>query len=406
MRAQLLIRLDRSLGFGLLLLYGIGTTVGAGIYALVGEIVGIAGWLAPWSFLVASLMAGLTAMSFAELSGRFPRAAGTALYVQEGLGAPGLARLVGVLVILSGMVSSAALVNGMTGYVQAMVEVPEAVLIPAVVTGLALIAVWGIEQSAWVAGVISLVEVGGLVWIILLSMSSVDLAAVDWTVFRPHSGAVLPVLAGAVLSFYAYIGFEDMVEVAEEVRDVRRTLPRTILVTLLLTSLIYVLLLVAVLVAVGPDFLAGATAPLAAVHGALTGGEGRILGVIALFAIINGALIQIIMASRVVYGLAARGQLPAAFAYVQPRFRTPVVATLTVASGILLLALIGHLSGLAETTSVLMLSVFALANLALWRLKGRGAAPEGVWQVPRLLPLLGFVVCSYFVAHAISGWLA
>ncbi len=397
-------RLDRSLGFGLLLLYGVGTTVGAGIYALVGEIVAIAGWLAPWSFVVASLMAGLTAMSFAELSGRHPRAAGTALYVQEGLGSQALARLVGVLVILSGTVSSAALVNGMTGYVHTFLQVPDALLIPMVVLALAAIAVWGIEQSAWVAGMISVIEVGGLVWIILLSLSSTDLAAVDWMAFRPHGGAVLPVLAGAVLSFYAYIGFEDMVEVAEEVRDVRRTLPRAILATLVLTSLIYVLLLVAVLVAVGPEVLAGAAAPLVVVHGALTDGGGRLLGVIALLAIVNGALIQIVMASRVVYGLASRGQLPAVFAYVEPRLRTPVVATLAVAGAILVLALLGHLSGLAETTSVLMLTVFALANLALWRLKGRSTAPAGVWQVPRPLPLLGFVVCTWFVGHAISGW--
>lgn len=399
-------RLDRRLEFGLLLMYGIGTTVGAGIYALVGEIVGIAGWLAPWSFLLASLMAGLTAMSFAELSGRYPRAAGTALYVQEGLNSLALARVVGVLVILSGAVSSAALVHGMSGYLQAFVHIPETLLIPGVVILLTVIAVWGIEQSAWVAGMISVVEVGGLVWIILLSLSSADPAAVDWTVFRPHGDAFLPVLAGAVLSFYAYIGFEDMVEVAEEVRDVRHTLPRAILATLLITSLIYVLLLVAVLVAVGPDRLAGSAAPLAMVHGVLTGGEGRALGVIALFAIVNGALIQIVMASRVVYGLASRGQLPAALAYVQPRLRTPVVATLTVAVAILVLALVGHLSGLAQTTSVLMLTVFALANLALWRLKGRGPAPEGVWHVPRLFPLLGFAVCTAFVLHAFSRWLA
>jgi amino acid transporter len=292
----------------------------------------------------------------------------------------------------------------MTGYVHTFLQVPDALLIPMVVLALAAIAVWGIEQSAWVAGMISVIEVGGLVWIILLSLSSTDLAAVDWMAFRPHGGAVLPVLAGAVLSFYAYIGFEDMVEVAEEVRDVRRTLPRAILATLVLTSLIYVLLLVAVLVAVGPEVLAGAAAPLVVVHGALTDGGGRLLGVIALLAIVNGALIQIVMASRVVYGLASRGQLPAVFAYVEPRLRTPVVATLAVAGAILVLALLGHLSGLAETTSVLMLTVFALANLSLWRLKGRSTAPAGVWQVPRPLPLLGFVVCTWFVGHAISGW--
>ena len=398
--------LRKSLGFGVLVLYGIGTTVGAGIYALVGEIVAVAGNLAPWSFLVASAMAGLTALSFAELSGRYPRAAGTALYVENGFGSVALARTVGLLVVLSGVVSSAALVNGMTGYAQVFVDAPVALIIVCVIVVLSLVALWGIEQSAWTAGVISVIEVGGLIWIASLSVNHTEWSSVSWADYLPDGSATLPILAGAVLSFYAYIGFEDMVEVAEEVRDVRRVLPRAILTTLVVTSVIYVLLLGAVLLAVGPDFLAGADAPLAAVHERLAGGQGWVLGVIALLAIVNGALIQIIMASRVVYGLASRGQLPSQLAYVHPRLRTPLVATLLVALVICVLALTGRLAVLAEMTSAIMLTVFALANLALWRIKSSQSVVEGVMHIPRWLPLLGFVVCSYFVVHTLIGWLA
>ncbi len=398
--------LNRSLGFGLLVLYGLGTTVGAGIYALIGEIVSVAGQRAPWSFLVASVLAGLTAFSFAELSGRFPRAAGAALYVQNGLGVPSLARLVGLLVVVTGVVSSAALINGMTGYMQAFLDLPDAWLMIGVLVLLAAIAVWGIEESVWTAGVISVLEVGGLIWIILLSMGSTTWSEVNWHGFVPRADHTMPIIAGAVLSFYAYIGFEDMVEVAEEVKDVRRVLPRAIVATLLITSLVYVLLLSAVLMAVGPAFLANAEAPLADVYRHLTGGEGIVLGLIAIFAIVNGALIQIVMASRVIYGLASRGQLPGRLAYVHPRFKTPLFATLVVAALVLTLALLGHLSILAEVTSVVMLSVFSLINLSLWRLKGREPVAPGLFSIPRWVPLCGFLVCGYFVVHAVTDWIA
>ena len=94
--------LKRSLSLTQMVLYGVGTTVGAGIYALVGEITGVSGYLAPWAFLMAAALAAFTALSYAQLSARFPRAAGAALYVQEGLGLPRLAQLVGLLVVLAG----------------------------------------------------------------------------------------------------------------------------------------------------------------------------------------------------------------------------------------------------------------------------------------------------------------
>ncbi len=399
--------LKRSLGLGLLVLYGVGTTVGAGIYALTGEIVSISGQLAPWSFLVASVMAGLTALSFAELSSRLPRAAGTALYVERGLRSNALAQVVGVLVVLAGVVSSAALMNGAVGYVQSLVEVPAAVVIVVAAVCLTLLAVWGMKESAWVAGVITLIEVGGLVWIIALSLSSTDLPSVDWAGFVPREGTVWPIFPGAVLSFYAFIGFEDMVEVAEEVKDVRRILPRAIIITWIITSLLYVALLTSVLAAVGVDFLATSTAPLADVHRTLMGGGdgGTILGYVALLAIVNGALIQIIMASRVVYGLASRGRLPQVLAFVSARFETPVVATCIVGLTVLTFALLGQLSGLAQITSMLMLLVFGLANLALVCLKIRREGPEGEMRVPLVVPALGALVCAFFVVRSVWDWL-
>ena len=198
-----------------------------------------------------------------------------------------------------------------------------------------------------------------------------------------------------------------MVEVAEEVKHVRRILPRAIIITWIITSLLYVALLTSVLAAVGVEFLATSAAPLADVHRSLTGGEsgGTILGYVALLAIVNGALIQIIMASRVVYGLASRGRLPQVLSYVSAQFETPVVATCIVGLIVLTFALVGQLSGLAQITSMLMLLVFGLANLALVRLKLRGEGPEGEIRVPLFVPALGSLVCAFFVVRSAWDWL-
>lgn len=385
-----------------MVLYGVGTTVGAGIYALIGEISDVAGYLAPWAFLTAALLAAFTAYSYAQLSARYPKAAGAALYVQQGLKTPRLGQVVGLLVIAAGVISSAALVNGFVGYLQEFLPLGR---IPAVVlasTLLFVVAAWGIAESVWIAGLISVIEVLGLLWITLLAGQATELSQVNWTVFVPEFSFATwsIVMTGALLAFYAYIGFEDMVEVAEEINEVATNLPRAILLTLGLSTLIYVLLVMSTILAVGPEVLAGADAPLSAVYRKLTGAEPVLISFIGLFAIINGALIQVIMASRVLYGLAARGQLPALLAWVHPKTRTPLPATVAAAATVLALALAGTLAGLAELTSVTMLVIFALVNWSLARLLWHESIGRA-W-----IGLLGGVICAGFVARAIFEFFA
>ncbi len=156
-------KLNRTLTLPMLVLYGLGTIVGAGIYALIGEIAGVAGYGAPLSFLVASIIAGFTACSFAELSARYPRAAGAALYVQKGFNVRQLSLLVGLLVVLSGVVSSAALANGFIGYLQQFLAVDRTLAIVGVSVLLGAVAAWGINESVTVAATITFIEIGGLV---------------------------------------------------------------------------------------------------------------------------------------------------------------------------------------------------------------------------------------------------
>lgn len=393
--------LRRALSLPMMILYGLGTTIGAGIYVLIGEIAGVAGHQAPLSFLVASLMAGFTAISFAELSARFPRAAGAALYVQQGFRIIWLAAVVGLLVAAAAIVSMSAMLNGFVGYVNAFVAVDRVWAIATATLVLAGIAAWGIAESVTIAAMITLVEVGGLIAVIVVGAPALAQLPAHWRELMPSADPLgwAPFLGGAILAFYAYIGFEDMVDVAEEVRSVRRNLPRAILLTLGITTLLYMTLMTIAVLAMPPHLLAAANAPLVALFAHQTGGSGQVIALIGVFAIINGALVQMILASRVLYGLASRGQLPRFLGRVNRRTRTPLVATTLVTAVTLVVATSGRLTTLAQATSIIMLTVFTAVNLALWRLKAREPHPAGVRTFPRWIPLLGFLISAAFVLN-------
>lgn len=392
-------KLSRSLTLTQMVLYGLGTTVGAGIYALVGKLAGIAGYLAPFSFLIAALLAGFTAMSFAELSGRFPKAAGAALYIEKGIGQKWLAMISGGLVILAGMVSASALSNAFVGYLGSFIEIEREVAIAAVILFMVLVAVWGISQSVWLAATITVIEVGGLIWLVIVASPAFSRLPEMYHLLLPKAEIhdISLIFFGSVLAFYAFIGFEDMVDVAEEIKDVRKTLPKAILLTLLLTTILYVLVTVASVLAMPLEQLQVSEAPLADIFQRYTGKEPVLIGLIGMLAIVNGALVQIIMASRVFYGLSKRGQLPAIFSQINSFTHTPIIATLFTAICILVMAILGNLGQLAQITSLLMLSVFCLVNLALWRLKPAMQAPKGIITFPRWIPLLGFLTSGIFV---------
>lgn len=386
------IPLSRRISLPLLVLYGLGQTIGAGIYALVGEVAGTAGYGAPLAFLLAALLAAVTALSYAELSSRYPRAAGAALYVQTGLGSARLGAATGLLVVLAGLVSSAALINAFIGQFAAFVPLDRTLAILLVAAALGLIAAWGILESLRIAGLVTLLEIGGLLLVIGAAWPDLATLPARWPALLPEAapGPWLGVLGGMLLAFYAFLGFEDMVDVAEEVRDVRRALPLAILATLGLTTVLYVAIMAAAVLSLPPSELAASAAPLARLYAHHAGVAGPAISIIGLFAIINGALISLIMASRVLYGLSRRGQLPAWLGRVHPGTRTPMLATLLVTSICVVMALIGRLASLAEATSLLMLGVFALINLSLWRIKRR--EPAAGRGLPSWLPLTGMAL--------------
>lgn len=387
----------------LLTCYGVGTILGAGIYVLVGEVAGRAGIYAPVSFLLAALLALFSAFSYAELAARFPFCAGEAVYVEEAFHTPLLSALIGYLAMTIGMVSAATLVHGFAGYLGIFVAAPTWLVILCSTLCMGLIAIWGVNESLTIAAVMTLVEVFGLllvIWVGGASFMENGLpagASEALGQFPGWSGIV----GGAFIAFYAYVGFEDMVNVAEEVKEPARNLPGAILLAVAVTTSFYLAVsLIAVLV-LTPAELISSSAPLAVLYEKATGHPPVVISLVGLFAVMNGALIQVIKSSRVLYGMGNRGWAPMVFSRVNHRTRTPVLATALVVFLILLLAFWFPLVTLAGITSFLTLVLFMLINVSLIWIKHKQPSVEGLVSYPILIPWLGVSTIAVFLVAAL-----
>jgi len=401
--------LRRALSLPLLTLYGIGTTVGAGIYVLVGEVAAQAGPAAPFSFVIAAVLAGLSALSFAELCSRFPRSAGEAIYVHEAFGSRGLATLVGLLVVAAGTISAATILRGATGYVDVFVPLPHVAIVVVLAVGLGALAIWGIAQAASAAALLTLVELAGLALVIWVGGPALERLPEAFPTMVPDvsPGALVGLVSGALIAFFAFIGFEDMVNVAEEVKNAPVTLPLAIVLTLVVTTMLYFAVTLVAVLAVPPDVLTSSSAPLAAVlETGFAGGPG-IISAISLIAIVNGALVQMIMASRILYGLSRSGALPAFLGRVHSRTRTPVAATVIVTALIMTAAAVAPLVTLAKLASLTILVVFILVNLALLTIKRRAMRQHDSgarFSVPAAVPILGLLASAGMVLFELVRW--
>ena len=386
--------LKRRLTLPLLVLYGLGVTVGAGIYVLVGAVAGKAGIYAPLSFLIAALVTACSALSFAELAVRYPESAGEAVYVEEGFGIPALALATGLAVVFAGLLSAATVSLGAAAYLAEIIDLPQSLGMIAIVVLLGAFAARGIIESVAIAGLLTVIEIGGLILIcvgaIVVDPHLPAKAAQMWVM--PDRLAIGGILSAAVVAFFAFIGFEDMVNVVEEVKSPSRTIPAAIIITLIATTILYLGVSVIAIATVGADQLAATDAPLAAVAGKSGIITPQVLSAIAVLAGINGILVQIIMASRILYGLARRHRLPGWFGVVGARTATPVNATLSVTVIIILLALAFPLARLATGTSIITLTVFSLVNVALIAIKRRNPSYRPEFQVPMAVPVIGCTV--------------
>lgn len=388
--------LRRSIGPTALVFFVVGDILGAGIYALTGRVadkVGGAIWL---PFLLAFCLAALTAASYAELVGKYPRAAGAALYVNRAFDRPFLTFMVAFTVMMSGVTSAAAASRAFGGtYLAEFVTVPTVVaslLFLGLVTAVNLI---GISESVKVNITLTVVEATGLFVIIAIGAYALGNGEGEPSralELETSGSAWLGVLGGTALAFYALLGFEDSVNLAEECRRPRRDFPRALFLGLGITAVIYLAVAFTSTMLVSPAVLAESTGPLLEVV-KVAGLEfpPRLFALIALLAVANTALINMIMASRLVYGMAQEGIVPRGFGRVGAR-RTPYVAIAGTVAIAVVLVLTGDLGGLAETTVLLLLLVFASVNISVLVLR-RQPVDEPHFRAPTWAPVLGGVTC-------------
>lgn len=394
--------LERTLTLPWLVFYGVGVTVGAGIFALVGEIVGVSGRNAPLAFVVAGTIAAITALCYTRLIALFPRAGGEAVYANRGLGRFA-GRAAGYGVVTTATISSAVVGLAFAGYVRSLVALPEAVVVATVVVGLGLVAIRGVRESVALAAIVTVVEVGTLIVVLAYGLPWLSDVGAVTEAFTPTGGGagVAPILAGAVVAFFAFVGFEDIANMAEETVAPRRTAPRAIIITLVVTMTLYVLLATVAVLAPGAAGLSESSAPMSTLFEAVSGRDGRVVSVIAVVAMTNGILVQIVMASRVLFGMAREGLAPSFLADVDADRHTPVRATAMVVAAIVALALFFPLVGLARATSLVTLGVFTLVDLSLFAI-GTHEPELGVGRW-RWLGLLGAALATGLAMWELVG---
>ncbi len=406
--------LQQTIGGWQVLFYGLGSMLGAGIYALIGraaDSLGNAVWLA---FLTAMIAAMLTGLSYACVGSRYAKAGGAAYVTQHGLRKPLLSYVVGLAVMMSGLTSMA------TGS-QAIAEQLEkafgfSIDIKLVAIGIVFLVgcviYRGLRESMWLNVLCTVVEASGLLFIIAVGVrywGSVNYleTAGDTVVGGPGSGITLAlVMQGAVLTFFSFIGFEDILNVSEEVKNPRKNVPFGLIGAMILATIIYMAVAITAVSVIPWRELAASKTPLMDVaHKAAPwlGGIDRLYLGITIFAIGNTALLNYIMGSRLLYGMSRQGLLPAVLGRIHPKRHTPHVAVFVLFGIVSVLILSGGVKQMAESTVLLLLAVFTVVNIALVVLKRRPGEPRGGFEPPMFVPVLGALTCASLIYSRIHS---
>jgi amino acid transporter len=401
----------RTVGPFQLTLYGLGSMLGAGIYGLVGKAAGQLGSAVWMAFLVSMVAALLTGLSYASIASRYPKAGGAAYVTHRAYGKPLLSYLVGLAVVCSGLTSIATQSNVVAANVKALFGW-DAVPIEALALGFLLliagILVRGIRESLWFNLICTGIEASGLLLVIAVGVD--HWGSVSLLEIPPHdSSMALIVMQGAVLTFFSFIGFEDMLNVSEEVKNPRRNMPLALISAMLIATAIYMAVAITAVSVVPWQELAAAAGPLTEVVARAAPWFPAIgFTFITIFAVANTALINYLMASRMLYGMSNQGLMPKAMGRVHATRQTPHVAIAALFFVVAALALVGDIKELASSTVLLLLCVFVIVNMALVILKRRKGEPAGAFEIPVIIPILGSLICLSLIVVRVSegNWLA
>lgn len=390
-------RLKRNISGRMLYLFILGDVLGAGIYALVGQISGTVGGVTWVPMLVALGLALLTAASYAELVTKYPHAGGSAVFAERAFDRPIISFLVGFCMLSAGIVSAAALALAFAGdYLSVFIDVPPPIAAVIFLAAVGALNARGIKESVRANLVMTVIETTGLVIVViavglLLGGGGGDLGrAVQ---FDEQTNPLVGVFGAALLAYYSFVGFETSANVIEEVKDPARVYPKALFGALLTAGILYVLVGTAASVAVPAAELADSTGPLLTVIEATgTGIPAWLFSAIALIAVANGALLTMIMSSRLAYGMGKQGLMPSAFGRLLPRRGTPLIAIVVTTLAAMVLTVTGSIATLAETVVLLLLLVFLSTNIAVLVLR-RDKVEHPHFRAWSALPVLGALSC-------------
>ncbi len=390
-------RLKRGITGPLLFAFILGDVLGAGIYALMGVLAAEVGGMLWAPLLVALLLALLTAGSYAELVTKYPRAGGAAVFAERAFRSPLVSFLVGFCMLAAGVVSAAGLAIAFAGdYFATFIDLPVPLVAIVFLGILALLNARGIRESMGANLVMTLIELSGLVIVVVVvAMLVAGGGGEPGRVLELPPDTALPtaVLGGAIIAYYSFVGFETSANVIEEVRDPRKSYPRALFASLITAGVVYVLVGLASAIALPAGDLVDSSGPLLDVVAAAgVGVPPWLFSLIALIAVANGALLTMIMASRLAYGMSEQGLLPQVLGRVLPRRRTPWVAIVATTLVAMLLTLVGDLGLLAETVVLLLLFVFLSANVSVLVLR-RDRVEHDHFRVWTPIPILGIASC-------------
>ncbi|MDG6223104.1 MAG: amino acid permease [Candidatus Bathyarchaeota archaeon] len=392
--------LKRSLDLFGATFYGVGIILGAGIYVLIGSAVGLAGNSVWMSFVIGAVISSFTGLSYAELSTMFPKAAAEFIFVKNAFKNELLAFLTGWLIIFSGIVSIATVSLGFSSYFNALFDFSKVLTAVFLVVLLSVLNFVGIKQSSRVNILFTAIEVSGLLLVIILGFG--QFGQVNYLEVPNVSG----VFAAAALVFFAYLGFENVVNIAEETKNPSKTIPRALIISIIITTVFYVLVALAVVNLASWETLGGVDAPLAYAVSTVLGSNGfTLLSYVALFATANTVLIGLIVGSRMIYGMAKDTAFPVLLSKIHQKTRTPWVAILCMMLFSSIFILLENIDLVANLTSLGVFFTFALVNLSVIVLRYKKPNVKRPFKVPLkigsfpVVPFLGLLSCLLMVTQ-------
>ena len=388
-------KLKRALNLFHVTAYGVGIILGAGIYAIIGEGAGIAGnalWL---SFFIGAIIAGITGLSYAELGTMYPKEAAEYIYTKKAFKKKSLAFLIGWMIIIVAVVAAATVTLGFAGYLKALTGIPIILGAIALIVGMSFLNYWGIKESATANVVFTIIEMVGLLMIIALAIPF--FGSVDY--FEMPSG-FMGVLTASVLMFFAFVGFEDIVNLAEETKNPKKVIPKALIISIIVTTILYIVVSMAAVSIMPWDQISQSAAPLADVAESAMPGSGFILAIIALFATANTVLILLIVDSRMLLGMAREKSLPKFLGKIHPKRSTPRNAILLTMVVAIAFILYGKIGTIAKVTDLGVFIVFISVNASLIWLRYKHPNKKRPFKVPinigkfPVLPFIGIIITT------------